>query len=59
MDPDRLSFASQAVAEDPGLLEPQRLDLESWREEEGVLRYAAVVSRVAVAGELKMSGVRL
>src|SRR5690349_14990354 len=46
MDPDRLPLATPSAAKDPGLLEPQRTDFESWREEESVLRVAAVVSRV-------------
>src|ERR1043166_1718422 len=48
MDPDRLPFPTPAAAKDPRLLEPQGIDFKSWREEEGVLRLAAVVSRKAL-----------
>jgi len=37
-----------SAAEDPGLLEPEGLDLESRPEEESLLRATAVVSRVAL-----------
>ena len=42
---------SMRAQQHSGLLEPQGLDLESWREEEGVLRVAAVVSAVALTAD--------
>ena len=49
VDPDGLPFATTPVAKHPGLLEPQRIDLEPRREEESVLRAATVVSRIELA----------
>jgi hypothetical protein len=53
MDPDGFSLAAPAVAEDSGLLESQRSNLERWRKEESIFRDATVVSGVAVSGEVK------
>ena len=44
LDPDGLPLSAPTAARHSGLLESKGLDLESWREEESVLRDAAVVS---------------